>query len=620
MRLISLLLIAVAGLLSTSAFANQTQSFDVDVTLNNLSDFDPQTQIIPLVESKRVTADVDVDQLEVIDRGNKTRIKGQVRLYEIEAPQGETVFLGIDLNRDGIIQKQEPQIRQQNLSLANSRFSSKSNRRQDYAVTYIEASTCPCLGKPYACSIRLEYEVSLLEKSSGSVLWGAENHEAITVNTCDFTLALGKEKPIPQSVLDRPSEELAIKLVNNGVEQVVPFYGALSGTGPMGPQGPTGPQGPQGADGAVGATGPQGPQGDAGADGATGPQGPQGEAGQDGEAGAQGPKGDKGDKGEAGADGAAGPQGPKGDKGDKGEQGADGAAGADGATGPKGDKGDPGPAGVAGPQGDEGPAGPKGDKGDTGAQGPQGEVGAQGIPGVKGDKGDAGPQGPRGPEGPDGPKGDKGDPGPRGETGPTGPKGDQGAQGAIGPRGPQGPRGESGPPGSADILIQGDEGKIIFNTPTYQGAAYEVDWLNAALKAKSDVGHKHPFTDITGQIPACGGANQPVCRDGDMLKASGVLYTPALMFNGKPIRHQVVQGLRLSQKVGEWAVIGEFDTTSLQIVSMNGTVFATDGVHLVANGGPTLQVRVRNGKVEEWHGEPSLSGRSLMLRIDFINK
>jgi hypothetical protein len=147
-----------------------------------------------------------------------------------------------------------------------------------------------------------------------------------------------------------------------------------------------------------------------------------------------------------------------------------------------------------------------------------------------------------------------------------------------------------------------------------------VAWLNAALDQKSDVGHKHPFTDITGEVPLCGAVDQPVCREGEFLKASGVLYSPAMMFNGKPIRHTVAQGIRLSQKVGDWTEIGKFDTSKIQIVTMTGTVFATDGVHLVANGGSSLRVRIQNGIIEEWHGDGVLSGRTLMLRVDYILK
>ena len=116
-------------------------------------------------------------------------------------------------------------------------------------------------------------------------------------NTCSFTSALGKKVSIPQSVLDRSPDELMIKLVNNGVEQIVPFYGALSGTGPQGGNGQKGDKGDKGDQGDQGEKGEKGEKGENGLDGKDGKNGIDGEKGEKGEKGDAGEKGDKGDPG-----------------------------------------------------------------------------------------------------------------------------------------------------------------------------------------------------------------------------------------------------------------------------------------------------------------------------------
>lgn len=320
------------------------------------------------------------------------------------------------------------------------------------AYVFVQADECMC-GSPEnraygwrnsdkVCTKLQTFEVSILDRASGDMLWGPEKHTVVVHDTCNFTVVLGRKYDLPYSLTQRPAEELALKLKgkvkkykdddkddskdpyknkdayygwNNTSydmqDQVVDLYPPFSLRGMRGPRGFKGDRGERGY------PGPQGPKGDKGDQGLTGPQGDKGDKGDKGDQGDIGPKGDQGDMGARGPRGETGSPGPKGDKGDKGD------------PGPKGDQGDAGPTGPKGEKGDKGDVGPKGDKGDKGDQGDKGDTGP------KGDKGDTGPQGQMGPTGPMGPQGLKG------EVGPMGP---QGPQGEMGPRGP---RGESGAPG-----------------------------------------------------------------------------------------------------------------------------------------------------------------------------
>ncbi len=288
----------------------------------------------------------------------------------------------------------------------------------DPVYVYIEAA-CWCSYHEEACTMINWFDISILDKTTGRVLWGPEGRRIIMHNDCNFMTVLGKQVPLPLELLSRPANSMLFQLHNGAEDQTVPFYAPFH----FGRVGMPGPQGPQGVPGSQGAQGLQGYPGKAGDNGKPGPTGPQGLAGAKGDAGLPGPKGDKGDKGDAGLAGAPGLQGET------------------GPTGLKGDKGDAGPAGLPGPRGESGSNGPKGDKGDTGPMGPQGPRGDTGFQGAKGDKGDTGPAGPQGP---------KGDDGPAGPVGPIGPIGDQGEPG---PRGPRGEPGPAGPPASLNTAF-----------------------------------------------------------------------------------------------------------------------------------------------------------------------
>jgi hypothetical protein len=459
------LVFLLAGLVSFNLLASSRVVFPLNHSFKgeHAQHWD-ESNFIVLDGDKILDVEIDTRDVRVVHDSGHSHLKGVVKL---RSPVPGEVSLGLDLNQDGVIGKDEPRFR--SAGFKGIPLRSKTQSRTDSAVVYIEASSCPCLAKPYACSIRLNYEISILDKATGDVLWGSETHEAIMGNTCSFTTALGKKTPIPQGVLDREPAELALKLVNATEEQVVEFYGALSGTGP---------------------------------------------------------------------------------------------------------------------KGELGPQGPKGDRGDVGAQGPQGDKGEQGLRGLPGLTGE---------------RGEKGERGPRGETG---------AAGAPGPK---------GDPGSLDIGIAGDQEKIRFDTPTYNGATYNDGFIERSLNLKADKGHLHPFTDITGEIPAClPGVANPVCRDDEMLFAADKFYVPAQIFKNKPVRSVFVKDLKLSNVVGAWQEIGTFDVTGLEIVTVSGTVFAIDGVHLVINSDGSIRVRIRDGKIEEWHGDSGLSNRQLMLQLSFI--
>lgn len=338
--------------LAQGAWASE---FRVDLTLKgDLSQEDLRQVLIPLQGDQPIqdiTISLEGLRLSPTSSGGTTQVRGTVTFADLDASEASAdITLGVDANRDGKISDRESRIRASRTG-RRSLSALRTAADEGVAAVFVEAA-CPCAGKPYLCSIRQVFQVSILQASDGAELWGTETHESIMTNLCSFNMVLGKSRPIPAAVIDRDPKDLAIRLVTPELTQVVPLYDPLSGRGPQGNPGPQGPKGDKGDKGDTGIAGPSGPQGEKGDKGDTGLQGPQGPIG---------PKGD---------DGVAGPIGPKGDKGDKGDQGLVGPAG------PQGERGEPGPQGAVGPMG---PQGPRGFTGETGPRGPMGPPGSQDI-------------------------------------------------------------------------------------------------------------------------------------------------------------------------------------------------------------------------------------------------
>ena len=105
-----------------------------------------------------------------------------------------------------------------------------------------------------------------------------------------------------------------------------------------------------------------------------------------------------------------------------------------------------------------------------------------------------------------------------------------------------------------------------------------------------------------------------------MLYASGKYYVPAPVFEGMPLQKTFAEGLRLGNSVGTWNEVGTFDESTRKVIMLSGTVFATDGVHLVVNADGSMRVRIVDGRIEEWHGNSVLSGRDLRLQVEYIDQ
>lgn len=393
------------------------------------------------------------------------------------------------------------------------------------------------------------------ERSPTGVVFG---NKIVSLTKVEPVRTISMEQVAARSVVMASQPDRILNIAGVGLQGVQGIQGEEGPQGVQGIKGDTGDTGPQGPIGLTGATGPQGiqgltgdtgPQGATGATGPAGSQGPKGDTGDTGLQGATGPKGDTGDQGEQGIQGIQGligPQGLKGDKGDKGDTGDQGIQGLTGIQGLKGDTGDVGATGPQGPQGAQGVQGVKGDKGDTGIQGPEGPQGEQGLTGLTGATGSQGIQGPvgdTGPQGIQGVKGDTGNTGPTGLTGATGPTGPQGIQGVKGDTGDTGPTGATGPQGATgNTGAQGPQGIQGIQGPEGpQGSAAsvaDVTGLQAALDGKSNTGHGHAMSDITGLGDALTARDTAI--DLKANKASPVFSGDVVVANGnnKVIFHQ----------------------------------------------------------------------------------
>lgn len=542
------------------------------------------------------------------------------------------VALGLDLNRDGKVEGNEPRFGGLLIKEARASFGTLA---AGASVVHLQIS-CPCLNTGRACNHYSNYKLSLVEKSSGRVVWGPENNDAFMGTTCEFSTVIGKTSPVPATLASRDVNELQMKVecgTNCGFVQHVPVYAfGTQGVGPVGPSGTPGPKGdvgpigPKGDTGAPGLAGPAGVKGDTGA---PGPVGAKGDKGDKGDAGAAGPKGDVGLAGAKGDTGAPGAVGAKGDKGDKGDVGATGPkgemglAGAAGVKGDKGDKGDVGLTGAAGPKGDIGPMGPKGETGLAGVAGPKGDKGDSGLAGPKGDAGPMGLKGETGLAGSAGAKGDKGDkgdagvPGPAGAQGLAGPKGDKGEKGDSGL---MGPKGEKGDAGSSDIKISEVDGEVRFNTATYQGATYSSSTVANLLSRKTDIGHKHGFADFSA-VPECAvSPTASLCRVDRNLMMGQVAYAPAPLVNGRIVQHEIIAGIRTSATSGTgFSSVANIDLGSRQVLSYVATVLGADGSSIVANSSDQLRVRIVNGRVQESHNSTLLNGQEIVLTLETLS-
>lgn len=473
--------------------------------------------------------------------------------------------LGLDINHDGKIGDTEPRFG--GLLLREDRRSS-GNLAEGASVVHLQIS-CPCRNAGKTCNYYNSYQISLVERSSGQVLWGPEGIDGFMGTTCEFSTVIGKTSPVPATVAARDIKDLQVKVLcggNCGFTQYVPLY--AFGTQGAGATGPMGPKGEQGLAGTPGIAGKDGATGIPGRDGAVG------SSGRDGAPGANGMDGAPGIRGPQGIPGAAGGAGPAGSLGPKGETGLAGAPGADGKDGAAGQNGQ---AGAPGAPGRDGNSGTAGRDGAAGTNGKDGLPGSQGIPGV---------------------------------AGAPGPKGDQGLSG---------PRGETGLPGSSDVKISEVDGEVRFNTPAYQGSAYSAKTVADLLNRKTDVGHGHTFAELAA-VPSCSvNPTAPLCHSNNILMVNQVAYAPAPSVNGRIVQREVIAGVRTTSAAGGgFTTVGTIDLGGRQMLSYVATVIGGDGASIVANTSDQLRVRIVNGRVQESHNSILLNGQEIVLTIDAL--
>ncbi|MBF0441969.1 MAG: hypothetical protein HQK54_08705 [Oligoflexales bacterium] len=552
-------------------------SFDVDLVFKELNHYDLQERILVLANGRYVkNIEIDASGLSSESAEGEIRTRGKVTLTGPESllsGKRSNPVIGFDLNRDSVLSGREPRIRPSMIyERRDPGITSESSLGASSAGTamiYFDGS-CPCAGEATICNIGVTYFVSIVRYDDGTSLWSGEFKDAILDNTCSFTSILGQKNPIPDSVLDMPYDQLALKFESSDTTQIIPLYRPLSVKGAKGDKGDAGPVGKDGQKGEKGDPGLPGKNGEKGDRGDKGDKGDKGDTGSPGEKGERGEKGDKGDKGEKGNRGETGKDGEKGEKGDKGDKGEKGERGEKGDIG---EKGNPGSPGEKGEKGDKGDKGEKGDKGDSGSSGEKGEKGDPGPIGLKGEKGDKGDQGERGEKGEKGDKGDKGDQGIRGEKGDKGDKGDQGIRGEAGSKGDKGDKGD---PGTTDI------------------------------------------GELKGSIPDCQSSpSSSVCFQDDLLNLAGTYFTKAPTYNGTPIRSRNFSEHVTGSSTGGWNNVVDFDTTNLNIISIIATAKTADSTYKVANASDDFKVRVYNNKIQELHSNSTLGGLPLHIKIEY---
>lgn len=292
------------------------QQFAVDLTLHQQEELELDRVFLPLShEQKLLAMTLDFTGLQVTRNDAGWHIVGSINVVP---ESGNPEIIGLDENRNGMIDADE--IR---LTPAGSRPGYKKNRENmgfsGKAMLHLKLN-CACNGSTRICSTRNAYQISFIDRNTGAMIWGSENHQAVMHNECIFDALLGETLPIPGEIASRDPASISVKLSCGSHTQTVSLYDALAGG--QGPQGPQGPQGVRGEEGEPGAQGANGVRGE------PGPAGTQGVPGAPGVAGAPGAKGDVGLKGDPGETGAVGSQGPigltgaKGDKGDKGDNGS----------------------------------------------------------------------------------------------------------------------------------------------------------------------------------------------------------------------------------------------------------------------------------------------------------
>ena len=193
-----------------------------------------------------------------------------------------------------------------------------------------------------------------------------------------------------------------------------------------------------------------------------------------------------------------------------------------------------------------------------------------------------------------------------------------GPHGLVGATGATGATGLQGPAGSEDIHFNEIEGQIAITAPGFQAKTFTTAAIDAALENKANTLHRHGIADLSA-VPDCATASGlAICREGALLNVGGAIFAPLPTLDGRALISETIV-TKLGTVSARWNDSAVFDPTRT-IVTLVATVRADDGADEPANVTADLRVRIRDGKIQEFHNSPTMGAKTLIVKVDYTRR